>query len=137
MSQSLDDLAPGVRERAYLTLAYARDHGIDVQVTSTRRTRAEQAALRERYEQAIANGTFGQPGSVEYPANRAGDSAHQYGLAFDSVPVRPDHADDWIEVRKSFGWRVPYNDPVHAELPAWREAVRYLRSLGYDLATLR
>lgn len=137
MSQSLDDLAPGVREQAYATLRYAREHGIDVVVTSTRRTRAEQATLRERYEVSVRDGTFGQPGTVEYPANRPGDSAHEYGLAFDSVPVRPDYAEDWIKVRKAFGWRVPYNDPVHAELPRWREAVAHLRSLGYDLRSAR
>lgn len=133
MSKSLADLAPGVRERAIQTIAYANSQGIGVIVTSTKRTRAEQRRLRERYEDALASGTFGQPDGVQYPANRPGDSAHQYGLAFDSVTVRPEQAQAWIKIRKLFGWDVPDNDPVHAGLPRWREALALVRRLGYSL----
>jgi len=133
MSSSLADLAPGVRERAAQTIEWARSHGVLVTVTSTRRTRQEQRALRERYEQALASGTFGQAGGVEYPANRPGDSAHEHGLAFDSVTVNPEQLDYWVKVRQTFGWRVPHDDAVHAELPHWRDAVRHLREAGIEI----
>lgn len=133
MSKRLTDLLPGVYQRAVQTLAYANSVGIAVTVTSTRRTRAEQRRLYEGYTQAVADGTFGQPGGLQYPANRPGDSSHEHGLAFDSVTVRPEQADAWIKIRKAFGWRVPDNDPVHSELPRWREFVVIARRAGYDV----
>lgn len=61
-----------------------------------------------------------------YPVNRPGDSAHNYGLAFDSSFAPKEKAKwmpTWIAVRQSVGFRVPENDPVHAEYPYWRQLV--------------
>jgi len=64
-----------------------------------------------------------------YPVNRPGDSAHQWGLAFDS-DVPDEQQPLYRQVREYVGWRVPSNDEVHAEVPAWRDIVR---SAGYTL----
>ena len=61
-----------------------------------------------------------------YPVNRPGDSAHQYGLAFDSsfaADVKPQLMPLWVQVRRAVGFRVPDNDEVHAEVNGWREIV--------------
>lgn len=133
MGQSLSELLPGARERAEYAVALAEANGIHVTVTSVRRDRVEQARLRERYEQSLASGTFGQPGGVQYPANRPGDSPHEHGLAFDSVTAVPEDRNRWVRIRKFVGWRVPQNDPVHAEVPRWRELVARLHALGYAI----
>ena len=55
-----------------------------------------------------------------------GDSAHQYGLAFDSsfaADVKPQLMPLWVQVRRAVGFRVPDNDEVHAEVNGWREIV--------------
>jgi hypothetical protein len=60
--------------------------------------------------------------SCAWPANRAGDSGHNYGLAWDSW-VPDELMPDWIAWRRWQGWTVPPNDVIHAELPNWRAYV--------------
>lgn len=89
--------------------------GVRPTVTSGFRTNVEQQAL------------YAARASNPYPVNRPGDSAHEYGLAFDSaVPDR--YLPAWTALRRAIGFRVPENDEVHAEVPGWREIVSPARS---------
>jgi len=97
--------------RPYAEYAHqiARVNGINPRVTSVFRSWTEQAALRRRYE----------AGRSRFPANRPGDSSHNYGLSWDSV-VPAAQFPTWIAIRRYVGWRVPNNDEIHGELPGWR-----------------
>ena len=123
-SKDVADMYPGVGDYAAYTINSAQPYLGHITVTSVTRSYSKQVALREAYEAALANGTFGQPGGLQYPANQPGDSAHEYGLAFDSVPDDPSQMQTWIAFRRYMGWRVPDNDAVHAEVPNWRVAVQ-------------
>jgi hypothetical protein len=101
-----------VRPRADWALQVATHYRVPVTVTSTLRTFNEQAELRRRYE----------AGQSQFPANRPGDSAHNYGLAWDSV-VDPRAQAWWDYVRTLAGFHVPQNDRIHAEVPNWRQYV--------------
>ena len=123
-------MLPGAAERAAQTIAAGNAAGLHITVTSVVRTVAEQTKLRDEYDACVAAGMEGQPGPCQYPANKAGDSAHQYGFAFDSVPGDKAQMDSWVAIRKAYGWRVPDNDTVHAEVPRWRDCLAYLRFKG-------
>ena len=60
--------------------------------------------------------------TCKYPANQPGDSAHNYGLAWDSY-VPEEEMPLWVRIREYCGFAVPVNDEVHAELPDWREYI--------------
>lgn len=118
MSIQLRGLHSALRPAAEWALAYAAQYGIRPQVTSVYRSWHEQLQLRQRYER----------GGSRYPAARPGESAHNHGLAWDSVlpPEWRDHpeAERWWEaVREYAGFNVPANDTIHAELPEWRRYV--------------
>lgn len=113
----LAGLQDWVRPYAEWCLTVADFYGVPVTVTSTYRSWAEQAELRKRYEQ----------GRSRWPANRPGDSAHNYGLAWDST-VDPAYQDWWDMVRRRAGFEVLSNDLIHAQVPGWREIVRGSRS---------
>jgi len=118
VSIQLRGLHPQVRERAEMTLKWANKFGVRVWVTSGFRSFNEQAALRDRFLR----------GESAFPANRPGDSAHNHGLAFDSVlPAQwrgnPLAEDWWERVREFYGFNVPSNDSIHAEVPGWRRFV--------------
>jgi len=99
-----------VRPYAEYALSLAHANGIFPQVTSTYRSWEEQIALRSRWER----------GESQWPANAPGDSAHNYGWAFDSVV--PDHEMPlWAAIRSYVGFRVPGGDIIHAEVPDWRQ----------------
>jgi hypothetical protein len=125
---SLSGLNVGLLPAAQEALALGKEYGLDITVTSVYRTLTEQMQLRRRYEQCLARGEFQKPtaqrsAACRYPANRPGDSAHNWGLAWDSwVPA--DQMDLWTQIREYLGWHVPANDLVHAELPDWRSYVR-------------
>jgi len=88
----------------------ARYYGIDPQVTSVYRSWEEQTKLRARWER----------GESAFPANRPGDSAHNYGWAFDSV-VRDSEQPMWDAIRRYVGFEVLPNDIIHAQVPQWRQ----------------
>jgi hypothetical protein len=123
----LSGLNPGLLEPAQAALQLARDYGLRPEVTSVYRTLPEQMVLRRRYESCVARGEFTKPtaqrsAACRYPANQPGDSAHNWGLAWDSwVPA--EQMPLWTAIREYLGWRVPGNDLVHAELPEWRAYV--------------
>lgn len=124
------DLHPAIRDAAAYALRIAEANGVRVTVTSTRRDPSEQAFLRTRYENCLARGERIYPGNpnpaCRYPANRPGRSAHEYGLAFDSVV--PEHQwPIWNEIRAWVGFQLDAGDRVHAEYPG---VSAYLRSLG-------
>lgn len=123
MPAQLSGLHEWLRPNADWCLKVAAHYGVPVDVTSTLRPWEEQQRLRERWERA------GRPPSciktatgLVCPANRPGDSAHQYGLAWDSV-VAPRYQAWWNMVRRLAGFDVLANDEIHAELPQWRRYV--------------
>lgn len=123
MAISLRGLDPHVREAAQWCLDVATYYKVPVTVTSASRSWAEQTALRARYESCLSRGErvyAGNPDpSCRFPANEPGDSAHNYGLAWDSW-VPEGYREWWTYVRQLAGFRVPDNDWVHAEYPNWR-----------------
>lgn len=92
------------------TLAVGRYYGLSPELTSTCRSFQLQAELYRAY----------RSGASRYPANPPGESAHNYGLAWDST-VPPDQQAAWDQLRESIGWEVPPNDQIHAQVPGWRQ----------------
>lgn len=108
-----------LRPAAEWAVRFAQQYGgVRPRVTSVYRSWHEQAALRSRFERGIH----------PYPVARPGESAHNYGLAWDSVLPTPQRGDPdwerwWEAVREYAGFNVPSNDTIHAELPAWQTYV--------------
>lgn len=130
MSIALRGLDPRVRERAELALSWAQYYGLSVTVTSCYRSWAEQTKLYQAYQRCRARGERVHPGNgnpeCRYPANAPGDSAHNFGFAWDSVV--PAHQQwTWDYLRTAAGFRVPENDRIHAEVPNWRAFASNLR----------
>lgn len=127
MIASFSALHPEVRERLEWLLQVARLNHIPVTITSTGRSTESQRKLRSNFEQCVARGLYPSsaslaPGySCKYPANKPGDSAHQFGVAFDSS-VPADWLPVWTQLRELAGFRVAdeNGDPIHAEVPSWR-----------------
>ncbi len=106
---ALRGMHAALRPAAEYTFELAHYYGIEPRVTSTYRSWADQRRLRARWE----------AGESRWPANVPGDSAHNFGWAFDSVVPEPQQA-TWDAIRRWVGWRVPESDYIHAELPDWR-----------------
>ena len=106
---ALRGLDPDIRDRAECAFKMAQAEGLAPVVTSVRRSWAEQLVLRKKWES----------GQSEFPANQPGDSAHQFGLAFDSW-VPDDQMAQWKTIRECVGLFVPAGDLIHAERPQWR-----------------
>lgn len=118
MSFRLAGVHPAVRERAEWAVRYASQYIEPPRITSGYRSLERQAQLRRDWER----------GRSRWPANRPGDSSHNFGLAFDSVlPDRwkgnPDAEAWWRAVREYAGFHIPANDSIHAEVPDWRRVV--------------
>lgn len=77
---SLQGLHPGLRPWIEYLLRVAQYNGLRVQVTSTLRTRADQARLWQRYQTCVKSG-----GHSCLPAAPPGSSDHELGLAVDLV----------------------------------------------------
>ena len=118
----LRGLNPALRARADYALGVASRYNIPVEVTSVYRSPREQAELRANYERCLREGRFGRTPECRYPANRPGDSAHNFGLAWDST-VEPRYQAWWDYVRRALGFEVLSNDRIHAQLPSWRRYV--------------
>lgn len=125
-SRSLDDLRPEVRPLVDTFVAALKAAGIDYLITCTLRSNDEQAAL-------YAKGRT-SPGPRVTNA-QPGQSAHNYGLALDIVPIvngKPDWngADPvWQsigEIGEECGLEwfgapgSPYPEEPHFQLPGWR-----------------
>jgi len=100
------------RVRPYAEWAHdiANYYGISPTITSTFRSWEDQTRLRARWESGLSR----------WPANRPGDSAHNYGWAWDSV-VQPHEQDLWNQIRTYVGFEVLPNDIIHAQVPSWRD----------------
>ena len=126
MSRSLDDLRPVMRPMVDPWLADCRAQGIDILVTCTLRTMDEQAKL---YAQGRTS-----PGPIVTNA-KAGQSAHNYGLAMDVVPIvngKPDWTGVgpiWVELSnlgqaRGLQWLgapdSPFKEQAHFQHPQWK-----------------
>ena len=128
-SRKLSDLAPGYAQRFVQWLDACRAQGLDLLVTSTLRTMAEQDAL-------YAIGRT-KPGKRVTNA-KAGMSAHNYGLALDFVPI-VDGKPEWTG--KSAQWQMAgslagsyglewagkwtrFRELAHVQVPGWRSLVQ-------------
>ena len=108
-----------LRPWAEYTIQLGRAYGLNPRVTSVFRSWAEQNRLFQAHARCVADGRFPGPG-CRFPANRPGDSSHNFGLSFDSsVPAETQAL--WDEIRRFVGWGVPANDRIHAEVPGWRQ----------------
>ena len=116
----LRGLDPAVRAAAQWTLDVAQYYGVPVTVTSGYRSLAQQRTLRAQHEQCVREGRYPGPPPCAWPANRPGDSAHNFGWAWDSV-VPSRYQSWWNELRRYAGFRVPDHDAIHAEVPNWRQ----------------
>jgi len=122
VSIGLRGLHPDVRRAAEFTIRWARFFGFKPRITSSTRSWAAQRKLRDKFESCVLQGRFPSPPDCRFPANRPGDSAHQFGLAFDST-VEPQDQDTWNEIRRRVGFGVPPHDEIHAEVRGWRSFV--------------
>jgi peptidoglycan L-alanyl-D-glutamate endopeptidase CwlK len=100
-SRNISDLHPKIAQKAALFLEECKNRELPVIITSTRRSSVEQAALyaQGREPMAVVNGmriaAGMQPLEEEGYAlahsivtlAKAGESIHEYGLAFDAVPL--------------------------------------------------
>ena len=128
MSRLLTDLIAEAETKAQLMLDDCKTAGIDLIVTCTRRTLAEQAAL---YAQGRTT-----PGRIVTNA-QPGQSAHNYGCAIDVVPIvngKPvwdfhPEIDPWLTVGRigqgvGFQWLgAPgsrFVEGAHFQLPDWK-----------------
>jgi len=107
---ALRGLDSRVRPYAEWAFEIARYYGIEPTITSTFRSWEEQTRLRSRWER----------GESAFPANRPGDSAHNFGWAFDSV-VGTEQQPLWDAIREYVGFEVLPNDIIHAQVPDWRQ----------------
>lgn len=126
MSRNLDDLRPEVRPMVDTFLAGCAVAGLDILVTCTLRTEAEQAALYAQGRTAV--------GHIVTNA-KPGQSAHNYGLALDVVPIvngKPDWDGGhpvWQQVgalgqAAGLQWLgapgSPFKEEAHFQHPDWR-----------------
>jgi len=118
----LTGINTGLLPNAEWCLAVAEHYGVPVTVTSVYRSLASQTELRNNYERCLATGQYRKTPQCKYPANKPGDSAHNFGLAWDST-VPPQYQDWWDQVRRLAGFEVLPNDRIHAQLPKWRDYV--------------
>ena len=128
MTIQLRGLHPGLRPNADVALQLANQYGLTPTVTSVLRDLPTQQKLFDNFNRCVQSGlypsahSFAAGYSCKYPANAPGDSAHNYGLAWDSW-VPDDQMPLWKAIREYCGFRVPDNDLVHAELPNWRDYI--------------
>jgi hypothetical protein len=118
----LRGLHSALRPYAEYALRVASQYGVPVEVTSVYRSMQEQRALRDNYEWCLRTGRFGKEAGCMYPANKPGDSSHNFGLSWDST-TEPRYQAWWDYVRRAVGFEVLPNDRIHAQLPSWRRYV--------------
>jgi len=111
-----------VKGAADWALSWANYYNVPVTITSGARSMRKQERLRKNYEDCLARGEFGKTPRCRWPANRPGDSAHNFALAWDST-TSPEYQAWWNHVRELAGFRVPLHDHIHAEVPNWRRYV--------------
>lgn len=116
----LGGLDRSVRAAAEWALSWAEYYQVPVTITSGFRSWADQEKLYRNYQQCLSTGQMGRTPDCKYPANAPGDSAHNYGWAWDSV-TDPRFQSWWTQVRQLAGFEVPAGDVIHAQVPNWRQ----------------
>jgi hypothetical protein len=119
---ALRGLHPHVRAWAEYAHTVARYYGVDPVVTSGFRSMGEQQYLRDRWEWCVATGRFqdGSTAGCQHGANRPGESAHNYGLAWDAwAPA--EHLPTWHAIVRWAGFHV--GSSVHNEVRGWRNLI--------------
>ena len=113
---SLDSLIPELVPAARDLVRAAGAAGLQPRVTSTIRSHSEQKRLYDRY----------LAGQSEYPAAPPGQSAHEYGWAFDMIVTPMDSLSDVGAYWEQEGgvWGGHYGDPIHFEYPGFKDALR-------------
>lgn len=107
MSRSIWSLDPRVRPYFQWLRDVAQDLGLDPRITSTRRSREEQANLYSAY----------LAGRSRFPAARPGSSLHELGLAMDMVTRDNAYLGQvWSHYLGGF-WSP--NDSVHYDVRHW------------------
>lgn len=114
MGANLDALDSGLADNARALDAAVHQSGLIGNFTSTWRSRAEQTRLYNRF----------LAGASRYPAAPPGQSAHEYGWAFDYVVSPRVYQEDVGALWESWGgtWGGRFQDEVHFELPGARES---------------
>lgn len=113
-SRSLTDLRAVFAEPVMLWLGDCARAGEDILITTTYRSPAEQEELYK-----IGRTVKGQGVTAKYPMGktvtnaRAGQSAHQYGLALDFVPMQ-------------------FGKPVWKDGPLWDQAIAFAKARGLE-----
>ena len=119
MGASLHSLIPPLQPFARRLLLPAGQAGLQPRITSTRRSRSEQTKLYRRFLQ----------GTNPYPVAPPGQSAHEFGYAFDMMiqgtPLQMKIGlDDLGYLWQTWGgvWGGQFNDPIHFEFPGFPHA---------------
>lgn len=101
-SRDLKDLVPIVAAKCAAFVSACKEQGIDILITSTLRDNESQAALYAQGRTAIGrNPTIAKPLGDVVTNAKAGESFHNYGCAFDFVPMVNGKA-QWDDLR-TFG----------------------------------
>jgi hypothetical protein len=120
MSASISALQPEMQAAARTLDAVVHNSGLQGRFTSTLRTHAEQQRLYDKYLR----------GESQFPAAPPGESAHEYGYAFDYVvspwEYQPDVGAYWESGWEYFEGGIwgGNADPVHFEWAGWRRYVQ-------------
>ena len=120
MSASIHALIPDLQPYARQLLLVAGNNGLQPRITSTRRSHTEQARLYRRF----------LAGQNPYPVAPPGQSAHEFGYAFDmmiqgaSPKLMLISLSDLGAVWEGWGgvWGGHFQDPIHFEFPGFRHA---------------
>ena len=111
---SLNDLDPELADAAAALVDAAGRAGLQPRVTSTVRTRSEQARLYRRF----------LAGAAGYPVAPPGFSAHEYGWAFDMVLSPMEALADAGYTWQQWGGGWNPRDAIHFELPGASERAK-------------
>lgn len=106
MPGGLDALVPELRDAARALLDACSAAGLAPRITSTLRTNAEQRRLYNRF----------LAGGAGYPVAPPGQSAHEYGWAFDMVVTPMEALADVGYTWKTWGGGWNPSDAIHFEL---------------------
>jgi len=110
VSADIATLIPELRAPAKALLDLAQRAGVGPRITSTLRSHSAQARLYRRF----------QRGQNQYPVAPPGQSAHEFGYAFDMVVIGPENQADLGQVWTSWGGVYGGTaDPIHFEYPGF------------------
>src|SRR5437016_8660325 len=128
MGASLHSLIPPLQPFARRLLLAAGQAGLQPRITSTRRSRSEQTKLYRRFLQ----------GTNPYPVAPPGQSAHEFGYAFDmmiqgSPSQMESNLNDLGHVWECWGgvWGGNFKDSIYFEFPGFPHAPIEGPSSGY------